>query len=69
MKALAPVYSCSKQCWVKGRKTVVDNTDKFEEVGTPYIWRVTLVPLVCVRGLKGGKTISASVSLKMCARC
>ena len=26
--------------------TVVDNTDKLEEVGAPYVRRVTLVPLV-----------------------
>ena len=44
--ALAPAYSCSKQCWVKGRKTVVDNTDKLEEAGTPYVQRIMLVPLV-----------------------
>jgi len=25
---------------------VVDNTDKLEEAGTPYVRRVTLVPLV-----------------------
>ena len=25
---------------------MVDNTDKLEEVGTPYVRRVTLVPLV-----------------------
>ena len=30
----------------KGRNTVVDNTDKLEEAGTPCVWRVTLVPLV-----------------------
>ena len=29
-----------------GRKTVVDNTDKLEEADTPYVRRVTLVPLV-----------------------
>ena len=46
MKGLAPVYSCSKKCRVKGRKTVVDNLDKLEEADTPYVWRVTLVPLV-----------------------
>ena len=26
---------------------LVDNTDKLEEAGTPYVRRVTLVPLVC----------------------
>ena len=25
---------------------MVDNTDKLEEAGTPYVWRITLVPLV-----------------------
>jgi len=25
---------------------MVDNMDKLEEAGTPYVWRVTLVPLV-----------------------
>ena len=46
MKVLVPVYSYNKLCWVKGRKTIVDNTDKLEEAGTPYVRRVTLVPLV-----------------------
>ena len=46
MKGLAPVYSYSEKCGVMGRKTVVDNTDKLEEAGTPYVRRVTLVPLV-----------------------
>ena len=51
---------------------MVDNTDKLEEVGMPYVRRITLVPLVRpgVRaGLKVGKATSASLSLKMCARC
>ena len=46
MKGLAPVYSCSEKCGVKGQKTVVDNTDKLEEAGMPYVWRITLIPLV-----------------------
>ena len=46
MKGLAPVYSCSEKCGVKGQKTIVDNADKLEEVGTPYVRRVMLVPLV-----------------------
>ena len=25
---------------------MVDNTDKLEEAGTPYVWRITLVPLM-----------------------
>ena len=25
---------------------MVDNTDKLEEAGTPYVWRVMLIPLV-----------------------
>ena len=51
---------------------MVDNTDKLEEAGTPYVRRITLVPLVRpgVRaGLKVGKATSASLSLKMCVRC
>jgi rRNA maturation protein Nop10 len=46
MKGLAPVYSYSEKCEVKGRKTGVHNPDKLEEAGTPYVWRVMLVPLV-----------------------
>ena len=46
MKGLAPIYSCTKKCGVKGQKTVVDNADKLEEANTPYVRRVTLVPLV-----------------------
>ena len=46
MKGLAPVYSCSEKCRVKGQKIVVDNADKLEEAVTPYVWHVTLVPLV-----------------------
>ena len=30
------------------RKTIVDNVDKLEEAGTPYVRHVTLVPLVCL---------------------
>ena len=30
----------------RGQKTVVNNMDKLEEVGTPYVRRITLVPLV-----------------------
>jgi hypothetical protein len=47
MKGLAPVYNCTEKCGVKGRKTVVDNPNKVKEAGTPYVRRVTLVPLVC----------------------
>ena len=43
MKGLAPVYSCSEKCGVKGRKIVVDNADKLEEAGMSYVRRVTLV--------------------------
>ena len=46
MKGLAPVYSYSEKCGVKSWKTVVDNADKLEEASTPYVWHVTLVPLV-----------------------
>ena len=46
MKGLAPIYNCSEKCGVKGQKTIVDNPDKLEEAGTPYVRRVTLVPLV-----------------------
>jgi hypothetical protein len=46
MKGLTPVYSCTKKCRVKGWKTIVDNPDKVEEAGTPYVRRVMLVPLV-----------------------
>ena len=53
MKVLVPVYSYNKLCWVKGRKTIVDNTDKLEEAGTPYVRCVTLVPLVCP-GVRAG---------------
>ena len=71
MKALAPVYSCSKKCWVKGRKTVVDNTDKLEKAGTPYVRRVTLVPLVRpgVRAGPQSRQGHLCVVVKMCARC
>ena len=43
MKGLAPVYSCSEKCGVKGQKTIVDNTDKLEKAGMPYVRRVTLI--------------------------
>ena len=46
MKGLTPVYNYSEKCGVKGRKTVVDNMDKLEEADTPYVRRITLVPLV-----------------------
>jgi hypothetical protein len=37
MKGLAPIYSCTEKCGVKGRKTVVDDPDKVEEASTPYV--------------------------------
>jgi len=40
------LVSCSEKCGVKGRKTGVHNPDKLEEACTPYVWRITLVPLV-----------------------
>ena len=46
MKGLAPVYSYSEKCGFKGQKTIVDNADKLEEAGTPYVRRVMLIPLV-----------------------
>jgi len=46
MKGLTPVYNYSEKCGVKGRKTIVYNADKLEKAGTPYVRRVTLVPLV-----------------------
>jgi hypothetical protein len=48
MKGLAPIYSCTEKCGVKGQKTVVDDLDKVEEAGRPYVRCVTLVPLVCL---------------------
>ena len=46
MKGLAPVYSYSEKCGVKGQKTIVDSADKLEEADTPFVRRVMLVPLV-----------------------
>ena len=46
MKGLAPIYSCSEKCGVMGQKTVVDNADKLEEANMPYVWHITLIPLV-----------------------
>jgi hypothetical protein len=40
MKRLAPVYSYSEKHGVKGRKIVIDNPDKLEEAGTPYVRRI-----------------------------
>jgi hypothetical protein len=67
MKGLAPVYSCSEKCRVKGRKTSVHNLNKLEKASTPYLRHVTLVPLVLVPvcGLKGSKATSVSVSVNM----
>ena len=68
MKGLAPVYSYSEKCGVKGWKTIAHNPNKLEEVDMPFVRRVTLIPpvrLLCVHGLKGVKATSASLSVNM----
>ena len=51
---------------------MVDNTDKLEEAGTPYVRRITLVPLMrpgVSAGPQRRQGHFTSLSLKMCARC
>ena len=48
---------------------MVDNTDKLEEAGTPYVRRITLVPLVCP-GVRAGPQKKARPPLRHChSRC
>ena len=71
MKELAPIYSCSEKYGVKVQKTIANNVDKLEEAGMPYVWRVTLVPLVCP-GVRAGPQrrqghLCVSVSQEVCS--